>query len=159
MGAKYRDAQILPGPLDYYADRIRNIYAAGLQYGVTGEQPVRNGVAFTMTHGMTYKSWGENIRVSLTAQGNGTAAEVYSECAMPTQIFDMGKNKENVATIMGYLMSGAPQQQGYAQQPQHPQQQPRQPQQQAAGGAFCPECGKAVQSGSVFCSGCGTKLR
>ena len=149
MGAKHRETRVFPGPIDYYVNRLRNIYDAGLQFGITGEQPAQNGIMITMTHGMTFSSWGEKILVTLTAQGNQTEIEVFSECAMPTQLFDLGKNKENVAQILGYLASGAPQpQQGYAQ-----------PQRQAGGFGFCPNCGNALNTDGAFCPNCGAKVK
>lgn len=165
MGAKFRDSRVLPGPVDHYLEKIRNIYAAGLKYGVLGEQPTPGGVVVSLNHGYTPSSWGENLRITLTSQGGGTGVEIYSECAMPTQLFDLGRNKKNVAEIFDYLQSGAPQQ-GYAQPQQgysQPQQNFEQPQQNfeqpRQAGGFCPNCGAAVGGNANFCPGCGSRLK
>lgn len=45
-------------------------------------------------------SWGEQITVSLTQGAEGADVVVRSECSFPLQIFDWGKNKENVERIL-----------------------------------------------------------
>lgn len=43
----------------------------------------------------TMKSFGEYIRITVTAQNQGTLIDFQSRCKVETQIFDWGKNKQN----------------------------------------------------------------
>ncbi|MGB0523904.1 MAG: hypothetical protein ACPGJS_13135 [Flammeovirgaceae bacterium] len=52
----------------------------------------RGGFIWAKT-GVNMWSWGEEILVSISADGN---VSIKSECVFATQIFDWGKNKKNV---------------------------------------------------------------
>jgi hypothetical protein len=41
------------------------------------------------------KSFGENIRITITAENEGTHIYFQSRCKLETQLFDWGKNKLN----------------------------------------------------------------
>ena len=41
-------------------------------------------------------SWGEKIEIKLI----GNSINITSKCALPTQIFDWGKNKQNIAQLI-----------------------------------------------------------
>ena len=151
MASNSREVRTLPGPIENYIARMRNIGAAGLKFTIAGESPVQNGLMFLLSHSISFSSWGETIKVYLIAQGNQTVVDVYSECALPTQIVDWGKNKENVAKVFGYLMQGGAQQSYY-----QPQQNCAQPQQNAV---VCPNCGKRLDPSFVFCDNCGTRVK
>ncbi|MBM3200611.1 zinc ribbon domain-containing protein [Candidatus Woesearchaeota archaeon] len=44
---------------------------------------------------VSFGSWGENYTVSVIKEDNGVRVFFNSKCAMPTQVIDWGKNKEN----------------------------------------------------------------
>ena len=55
---------------------------------------------------MSFVSYGEKITVTLTYLGEDkTQIDIVSECGMPTQIIDYGKNKKNVNAIFDYIIS------------------------------------------------------
>ena len=182
MGAKSQDARLYPVPIGYFVEKLRNIDHGGLNLNLKSENPIPSGVWFRIHHGATFTSWGEKITVTLEYFGASTGVSVLSECGLPTQVVDWGKNASNVRAIFAYLEKdmpapapgaypAAPQQPGaYAPQPaanpvpaaaQPAASQPapadtRGPAQTAP--RFCPGCGKPVQAGAKFCSGCGTRL-
>lgn len=71
----------------------------------------QQGVAGVMTHpGMltasvntNWKSWGEKLTVHVDQVPDGTLVRIRSSCAFPLQIFDWGKNKENVLKVRAGL--------------------------------------------------------
>ncbi|MBL8685711.1 MAG: hypothetical protein JNK05_41425 [Myxococcales bacterium] len=67
-----------------------------------------DGSQFRVSSSMSFGSWGENITVFRVAPDR---IQVRSECAMPTQVFDWGRNEQNVkrffATLVA-LASGQP---------------------------------------------------
>ena len=40
-------------------------------------------------------SWGEKVQATIGFGPNGSLVTLYSECLLPTQLFDMGKNRKN----------------------------------------------------------------
>ena len=122
------------------------------------------------------KSYGEKITVTLTdLGGTATNVRIHSECGMPTQLMDLGKNMENVTYLFGFLTQGLPQVQYQPQPVRQPVQQPyqaqpavqqpyqavrtqQQEQPQAAGPKFCFRCGAKLTPGAKFCTSCGGKI-
>ena len=186
MGKKHQEARSYPVPMDFFVQKLRAINQAGLNVELKSENPTPTGVWFRIHHGVTFTSWGEKITVTLQNLGNGTGVDILSECGMPTQVVDWGKNASNVQVLFAYLEQGLPVGQpmnapqaayaaqqpaydpraGYAsQQPAQPTyaQQPAQPvygAQQPAPQAnrFCPGCGAPVVPGANFCGHCGARL-
>lgn len=75
---------------------IRNIHG----YTFNREDPYQNGARFVFNSGMNFASWGETIYITVLPVGpRSTSIEVRSECALPTQIIDYGKNASNVRDI------------------------------------------------------------
>ena len=148
MGAKANNSKTYNAPYEYFLQKMRCIDGAGFNFSTKSENPMPDGVWFRIIHGFSAKSYGEKITVTLKmlAQG-GVWVDVHSECGMPTQLFDMGKNKQNVELIFSYLENGMP--------APAVQQNTAAPQ---AGKRFCPHCGKPVTPGSAFCAGCGNRL-
>lgn len=167
--------------IDYFVQKCRTIDQGGLNVNLKSENPGANGsVWFRVLHGMSMASYGEKITITLTPVGAGTDVHILSECGMPTQIVDYGKNRQNCAAIFAYFDRGieaANQYAGAQPQPQpmpQPQPQPMpvptpQPVQtnaQAAMAAqyaaqdfvFCMECGTKNSKGSNFCMKCGARL-
>lgn len=50
-----------------------------------------------------WKSWGEELSIHVDQVPEGTVVRIRSACAYPLQIFDWGKNKENVQLIRAGL--------------------------------------------------------
>ncbi len=155
----------------YFQEKVRGIANAGLNLIFRSENPTDTGVWYRIHHGMSALSYGELITITLTYTATGTDVKIHSECAMPTQLMDGGKNKNNIRLIYEYLEKGLaarPAQQPYpAQQPvQQAAPQPvQQPVQQAAPQPapqpqriFCAQCGKENLYTSNFCAACGNRL-
>ena len=131
MAANSRDVRIFPGKSDIYVQKLRNIAYSGMGFTFLSENNYSNAIVYILQNGVSFSSWGEQIRVTLTPQGENTLIDVYSECSLPTQVIDWGKNRENTSKIIMYL-SGPNYQQGYAQPQQGYNQAPpayNQPQQ------------------------------
>ncbi len=144
MAANYRDARVFNENINAIAQMLRVIEAnvKGMKYVVEYAQPY--GAVVQISHRLSFTSWGEDIKVMLTIQGDNTLVDVNSECVLPTQIIDLGKNKENVNKIINYITSCC----AY-----HQTGQPVQT------GVFCPYCGNPVDAAEVFCKYCGNGLK
>ena len=130
MAANARFYKVYPIEIAYFTNQIRNVAATGRGFTYAGEFPFNGGITINLKHGVSFSSWGENIRVTLTSQGGQTMVDIYSECVMPTQVVAWGKNQENVQFLFYYLeqgMAAYQQQQQYYQQQQQYYQQPAQP--------------------------------
>ena len=176
MAKRAEDRKTYNGvPMDYFVQKCRAIDGAGLNVSLKSENPGDNGsMWFRVHHGMTMTSYGEKITITLTPAANGTDVHILSECAMPTQLVDYGKNKQNCAAIFGYFDNGIQQiaaapmfndrAMTYAQQPQagmmgqQPQVQQAAPQAAAQSFVFCVECGAKNDRSANFCMKCGAKL-
>ena len=109
MARSAKETRQYSAPLEYFSGKLRAVESAGLNVSLKSENPTESGVWFRIHHGMTAASYGERITVTLTRLPNGgTGAEIESECVMPTQMFDAGKNKSNVNVIFGYLEKDMP---------------------------------------------------
>ncbi len=53
--------------------------------------------------GMSFKSWGEVVRVTATAQGEGTVLRIESRSRFPMTLVDWGKNRRNVEMVLAGL--------------------------------------------------------
>ncbi|MGI6072967.1 MAG: zinc ribbon domain-containing protein [Lachnospiraceae bacterium] len=170
MARSATQTKIYPYSMDYILSRIRTIDAAGFNFSLQSENHTETGVWFRIIHGMSFQSYGEKITVTLTPVVGGVSVNVHSECGLPTQWVDGGKNQSNVDLIFKYIESGGgatmaaqtQQYQAYTQPAQQPVQQPsytRPAQQPAAGHAFCGRCGTKLSPGTRFCPRCGTPAR
>ncbi len=146
---------------------MRGIANAGLNLIFRSENPTDTGVWYRIHHGMSALSYGERITITLTYTATGTDVKIHSECAMPTQLVDGGKNKNNIRLIYEYLEKGLaaqPAPQPVQQPTPQPEPQPyRAPQpvqqpQQAPRRIFCAQCGKENLYTSNFCAACGNRL-
>ena len=153
MAARCQNARLYPQQMMYFVEKLRGIHTSGLGFQLMAENPNGMGVRFDIRHGVSLTSWGEKITVSLTPQGESTFVDVASECALPTQIVDWGKNAENVNAVFRYFEMGMP-------IPANAQDVRAMPQQFAAPGAarYCPACGTQVPVNARFCTGCGRPL-
>lgn len=54
--------------------------------------------------GVSFKSWGERVRIELSPEGEGaTRAQVTSRAALKTTLADYGKNRDNVQRVTEWL--------------------------------------------------------
>jgi len=160
MAAKYQEGRFYPVSDDYFRNKLRSINTAGLNLVLKSENETPTGVWYRIHHGTTFSSWGEKITVTLTRNDGGTGVDILSECGMPTQVVDWGKNRKNVIAIFNHLEKGMPASGGVYAQPAvapfvnaapagEPQSQPF---------GFCPKCGTKHAAGAKFCVSCGNKL-
>lgn len=171
MAASAQEGRVYPVSMDFILWKLRTIDSSNLNVSLKSENPEQNGtIWFRIHHGMSMASYGEKITVTVAPVNGGTSIHILSQCGMPTQIIDYGKNKKNVAAIFRYLedgMQSAPPAQQYAPQPapvqqQIPAQQPAEPQQisnPANQIRYCTNCGTPNSSESNFCIQCGTRLK
>lgn len=176
MAASHQEIYTMQVSIPVLCNVIRSReFADQLRTEIKSENPMPNGVWYRIHHGVSFSSWGEKITITLTALAeNTTQVTIHSECGMPTQVVDWGKNRQVVCNIYEYLTANvgrfaAPQQytqQPYAQPVQQAYTQPVQAQQPYAqpapvqpGIAFCSNCGTPVSGAGNFCSACGNKLR
>ena len=150
MGAKAEESRVYNVTGDRMVAAIRRIPNAGLNISLTSENPTPTGIWFRFVHGMSFRSYGEKITVTLTPHGPTTDIHILSECGMPTQIIDYGKNRSNVTAIYQFIDSDL----GVVP----PAQQPA-PQAAAAPAVkYCPQCGRQAAADANFCAACGNKF-
>lgn len=106
MAAKFQSQILINAQLMQVVERIRGIHMLGKGFQLTGEIPINGGgVVMQLKHRVSLSSWGEKIEIALMPYGNmQTTAHIKSECSLPTQVIDWGKNKGNVNEIVKYLM-------------------------------------------------------
>ena len=152
-----------------------------LRISLKSENPMPSGCWFRYHHGMTFRSYGERITVSLNAMSpTSTLVEVHSEAAMPTQLIDFGINNSNINAIFAHLDNYvlfpimAQMGQPIPGQPVPPQpmqaqhapaapapQQPMpaaQPAPQSAPAKICNNCGAQLEPSYRFCNCCGASV-
>ena len=106
MAHSAQEARVLNRNIETIKDKIRQIGSSNLNVVIKSENNTNTGCWFRIHHGMSFVSYGEKITVTLTYLGEDkTQIDVVSECGMPTQIIDYGKNKKNVAAIFNYIIS------------------------------------------------------
>ena len=101
MAASYMDIRVFNEKLMPLVEKLRKypMYHSNISY--VGEFPSGSGCIMRFKGGVTLTSWGEDITVTLTPTGpNTTQVQVYSVCALPTQVVDWGVNRQNVNNIM-----------------------------------------------------------
>lgn len=146
MAANFQQSYIIRANIHQLSNVLRSsLFSSQLQLSWVSEDINSSGVWFWFHHGMSFASYGEKIFITLTPVNSAsTNVHIRSECSVPTQIFDMGKNKQMVNSIYAFLLSAS----------EH--FTPPQPGQAAA--AYCTRCGKAINQNAKFCTGCGAKL-
>ncbi len=78
-----------------------------------------------------------------------------SECGMPTQVVDFGKNQRNVNTLFASLERRL---NGQAQPIVAEKPIPQAPVAEISDGAYCSKCGAQLAPDAAFCSKCGAKV-
>ena len=144
MAKSAEETRSYPDALMFFVEKCRNIAASGLPVAFKSENLAENGISvwFRFHWGASFKSYGEKVTVTLTPTAAGTDINIHSECGMPTQLMDGGKNRQNIERLFAYLESGrqtvsAPQGQEYV---------------------FCASCGKKNIRSAKFCSACGNRI-
>lgn len=151
MAAKHQEVYQISAGMQALCNLLRSQnFASQLKLSFKSEAPIRTGMWYMFQHGVSFSSWGEDITITLIPLApNLTQVTILSECGMPTQIVDWGKNRQIVNQIHDYLeiyVCREPAPQSYTQAP--PAQTVR---------AFCYRCGAPITPNMIFCPKCGTR--
>lgn len=99
MGASYEETMTIPiAAADVWQ---RAIQVLNSQQGVSGVM-THPGV-LTASVNTNWRSWGEKLSVHVDETPDGTVVRIRSACAFPLQLFDWGKNKDNVQRVRAGL--------------------------------------------------------
>lgn len=158
MAANYKETRVFSASSAQLSALLKDSYfCTTLNLELKSENPSFSGVWYRFHHGVSFSSWGEKITITLTAADpSSTQVEIYSECGMPTQMIDFGKNKRVVCNLFEYIernlsrYTAAVQQAVPAQQPVAPAR--------PSGNRFCTNCGQKAVEGASFCGVCGTRI-
>lgn len=164
MAANHNQTVNIPASMGQILTVLRDrAFCSALNLELKSENPSQTGVWFRFHHGVTFTSWGEKITVTLTpVSAEVTSVNAHSECGMPTQIVDWGKNKQNVCNVLEYIEKMAPTAVASASAaPAAAEAAPAAaeaaPAAQAANKKFCIHCGKQIDADALFCTYCGKK--
>ena len=107
MAANYQETRVYRCLISGFVEELRSQrFCSVLNLELKSENPLPTGVWYRFHHGMSMASYGEKITVTLNAMNDGSLqVTIHSECGMPTQVVDWGKNKSNVEVIFNYLES------------------------------------------------------
>ena len=105
MAANHTEVNVFNTDINSIMEFIKSGKFAGhLNLEMKSENPAPGGVWYRFHHGMTAASWGEKITITLTSiSALETKVEVRSECGMPTQVIDWGKNRQNACNIIEHI--------------------------------------------------------
>jgi hypothetical protein len=95
----------LDGSPTKVAQQVINALAA---VGANNISVDAKGARMTASMGMSWRSWGERISVSLTDQGSRTGVAIESKSWLKTALYDLGKNSQNVRKIKAALERPSP---------------------------------------------------
>lgn len=169
------DERIINMPIDVIIQQMRTVGSES-NFALRSENPTPTGVWFRVHHGVSFTSWGEKITVTLTPMGQQTKVNIFSECGMPTQLVDYGKNRKVVNYLFDFIMRASygqpasmapPQNPAYPQAPQnqaYPQQVPQNqayPQQATQNQAYSQQASQPIQQPAAqrrFCTNCGNQV-
>ena len=155
MAASYQNTYTMNADMEVICRVIKSpAFASTLNVVFKSENPSTAGVWFRFHHGATFTSWGEKITITLSRMNEGlTRVEIHSECGMPTQVVDWGKNKQVVCNVYEYIEKHLEAAKA-APAPQPPMNHPP----ATDGPRFCSSCGKAIPPNGAFCPFCGKKI-
>ncbi len=132
-------------------------FVNGLHLSYRSETALQNGMSLRYTNDMSMSSWGEDIDIILIYVNDSTTqVTIKSECSLPTQVIDWGKNKKNVQQVYQYLASFMAY--NHPAPPVQPQPTPPVQPQPAVSGRFCTRCGAQLNASDKFCTRCGTPI-
>ena len=140
------------GAGSFYAELCDMQICMRLNLELKSQNPMQGGCWYRFHHGMSMTSWGEKITISVYALSeNSTRVDVHSECGMPTQIFDWGKNKKNVKAIFDYLDQYVPLRAPALVSASSPTPAPK------SNVCYCSACGTQLTTEDNFCYQCGKR--
>lgn len=159
MAANFSDFRVYPFSVQRICSELRSSRLCTMLKLINkGEIP--GAYQFNFKHDVSLTSWGEDITVTLHPIEEGkTSVVIRSECALPTQVIDWGKNKENVNAMLRHLDTFLPMNFEDANANGQIPQNTAPNGVVTASAPFCPKCGVAVSADAKFCSKCGTKVK
>ena len=169
MAANANDSRTYNVTATAFYEILKDVqFSSELRIELKSENFMTGGRWYRFHHGTTMSSWGEKITITINEISPAcTRVDIRSECGMPTQVFDWGKNKQNIAAILAYFDRYllAPQfsatNLSFAQSQMQPQEQAfTQPQMQyspcvESDVCFCVACGTKISKTDRFCYRCG----
>ena len=163
MAANYTGVYVLNANIEHICALIRDVhFYNSLQLKFKSEIPMQGGACFQFSSGVNLSSWGEKIDISvLYLNETSSQITIKSECALPTQIIDWGKNKSNAEKIYSNLLMFVSNNQnlnGATYQQTNNQNLNNEQPEQVTKSVFCTKCGTQLNSGANFCHLCGTKV-
>jgi hypothetical protein len=97
VGARYQSTAHYSGTR---ADIVRASQDVAAQSGFKVQEADPDAGSIKARAGFSFRSWGENISIHVDDAGT---VQVTSQCWMPTQFVDYGKNKSNVKRLLAGL--------------------------------------------------------
>jgi len=151
MGAKFSNSFNFNATMDQAVNLFRDgTFAIQMKFNFLSELPMYNGVQFNYNNGVTFTSWGEDISIVVSfVDPNTVSISVLSECSLPTQIIDWGKNRRNVDKIFQYIGSNI------ARYATPFVNAPVSGSAQSGPCKYCGNCGAPLNSCDRFCNNCG----
>lgn len=164
MAANHQNTYVINASFETICEIIKSgKFTSQLNLELKSTNPTPDGVWYRFHHGTSFTSWGEKITVTLIRMSSDrTTVTIHSECGMPTQIIDWGKNAQNVCNIYEYIEREARSAGAVNPAPAPaPAPAPKAPPKPKADQPilFCTNCGAGVVKGALFCVKCGKKLR
>ena len=149
MAANHSQSTQLNASMQQLLSVLRDpAFCSTLNLELKSENSTQTGTLFRFHHGVTFTSWGEKITLTLTPlSATSTKIHAHSECGLPTQVIDWGKNKQNVSNILQYIEKNLPAAPSAAFTADTP----------AVGVKYCFKCGKQICADYQFCIHCGQK--
>lgn len=150
MAAHYTEFRILNTPFTPLKALLKDpVFCQILKLEFQSEISNESGIWYCFNHGVTFSSWGEKITLVLSPISQGqTRVDISSECSLPTQVIDWGKNKQNTTAIFNYIISYLPHYQATTVAIPNATAYP-------ANQKYCTCCGTALASNAKFCVKCG----
>ena len=104
MAAHAQEQRVYRAGLMDLVYKIRALPQYVKGYSIVSEGAYQNGCCFRLQRTISAASWGEDISLTiLPVDAYNCSVQIYSECSMPTQLVDMGRNKKNVAELFAYI--------------------------------------------------------
>ena len=162
MAANHQNTYVINADIEAICEIIKSgKFTSQLKLELKSANPTADGIWYRFHHGTSFTSWGEKITITLVRMSSEkTTMTIHSECGMPTQIVDWGKNAQNVCNIYEYIEREAKSGSAVKTAPTPAPAQKEPPKQKADQPIFfCTYCGAGVVKNAVFCVKCGKKLR
>lgn len=165
MAASFQQEKVYQIPAaNFFAELRSPHFWNTLNFVFRSENPTPGGYWYRFHHGVSMASWGEKLTVTVVALSpTATQVTVHSECGMPTQLIDWGKNKSNVNKVFAHLETCVranvtpppPPPYTVVSTAQNPL--PAAPVAPVDNVCFCAGCGTRMLKTDRFCGTCGRK--